>query len=176
MASRLLDVLATDHVLSVAQLERHLGVSEAEARALGARVFVVSLSKTKGSTLHDHHRFVMPKGKQAPEGGGTVRHITGAAEMRFLLGAPHDAWVSDAGKKRSKSKPDATWTTPEGVIAIEYDAGSYDPGKIEGKLMSFKTGYAAQIWGTPSRKRVGHIKDIAANIVPDLHVFYAPWF
>ena len=176
MASSFLDALATDLVLSAAQLERHHGLSEREAQSLGVRAFVVSLSKTQSSNRHAKYRFVVLKGKRAPNSGGRVRHITGVAEMRYLLGAPHDTWVSDAGKQRIKSKPDATWTTPEGVVAIEYDSGCYDPERIESKLLSFKAGYASQIWGTSSEDRVGRIKDLAKNIVPDLEVHYAPWF
>ena len=176
MASSFLDALATDLVLSVAQLERHHGICEMEARSLGVRAFAVAVSKTQSSTHHDKHRFVVLKGKRAPNNGGRVRHITGVAEMRYLLGAAHDTWVSEAGKQRVKSKPDATWTTPKGVIAIEYDAGCYDPRRIVDKLMSFEAGYASQIWGTPSKDRVGRIKELARSIVPDLEVHYAPWF
>ncbi len=176
MAFNLLDALATDHVLSVGQLARHHDLSEEEARSLGVRAFAVSLSKTQSSNCYDLYRFVIRKGKRAPEDGGTVRHLTGAAEMRYLLGADHDSWISDAGKQRVKSKPDATWTKPEGVIAIEYDSGCYDPKRIADKLMSFKAGYTSQIWGTPSKDRVGTIKKLARNIVPDLEVHFAPWF
>ncbi len=176
MASNLLDALATDHVLSVGQLERHHGVSESEAKNLGVRAFAVALSKTQSSNSYDRYRFVIRKGKRAPEDGGTVRHLTGVAELRYLLGAPHDAWLSDAGKQRVKSKPDAIWTTPGGVVAIEYDSGCYDPERIADKLLSFKAGYTSQIWGTPSKARVGTIKDLARNLVPDLEVYYAPWF
>lgn len=176
MASNLLDALATDHVLSVGQLRRHHGMSEEEARSLGVRAFAVSLSKTQSSNLYDLYRFVARKGKRVPDDGGTVRHLTGAAELRYLLGAPHDAWVSDAGKQRVKSKPDAVWTTPEGEVAIEYDSGCYDPERIVNKLTSFKAGYASQIWGTPSKDRIGTIKKLARNIAPDLEVHYAPWF
>lgn len=176
MASNLQDALATDHVLSVGQLRRHHGLSEEEARRLGVRAFAVALGKTQSSNRHDLYRFVTRKGKRAPDDGGTVRHLTGAAELRHLLGAPHDAWVSDAGGQRVKSKPDAVWTTPAGVIAIEYDSGCYDPERIVSKLMSFRAGYASQIWGTPSEDRIGTIKKLARNIVPDLEVHYAPWF
>lgn len=151
MVSSFLDALATDHVLSVGQLRRHHGLSEEEAKRLGVRAFAVSLSKTQSSNLYDLYRFVARKGKRVPDDGGTVRHLTGAAELRYLLGAPHDAWVSDAGKQRVKSKPDAVWTTPEGVVAIEYDSGCYDPERIVTKLTSFKAGYAAQIWGSTLR-------------------------
>lgn len=176
MAFNLLDALATDHVLSVSQLRRHHGLSEEEAKRLGARAFAVALGKTQSSNCHDLYRFVIRKGKRAPEDGGTVRHLTGAAELRYLLGAPHDAWVSDAGKQRVKSKPDAVWTTPEGEVAIEYDSGCYDPERIVNKLTSFKAGYASQIWGTPSKDRINTIKKLARNIAPDLEVHYAPWF
>ena len=175
MASSLLDALGTDHVLSVAQLERHYGMSEAEARALGARVFIKSVSKTTNS-IDERHRFIAPGRKHMHLDDASLRHLTGVAEMRQLLGAPHDAWVSDAGKQRVKSKPDATWTTPEGLVAIEYDSGCYDPERIESKLLSFKAGYASQIWGSSSEDRVGRIKDLAKNIVPDLEVLHAPWF
>ena len=176
MASSFLDALATDHVLSVGQLRRHHGMSEEEARSLGVRAFAVSLSKTQSSNCYDLYRFVARKGKRVPDDGGTVRHLTGAAELRYLLGAPHDAWVSDAGKQRVKSKPDAVWTKPEGVVAIEYDSGCYSPKRIVTKLLSFEAGYASQIWGTPSKARLGTIRDLARNIVPDLEVHYAPWF
>ena len=176
MAFNLLDAPATDHVLSVGQLRRHHGLSEEEAKRLGARAFAVALGKTQSCNRHDLYRFVTRKGKRAPDDGGTVRHLTGAAELRYLLGAPHDAWVSDAGKQRVKSKPDAVWTTPEGMVAIEYDSGCYDPERIVTKLTSFKAGYASQIWGTPSKDRINTIKKLARNIAPDLEVHYAPWF
>ena len=176
MASDFLAALATDQLLSVGQLERHFSMTEADARRLGVRVFVVATSETKGSTKQTKYPFVIRKGRHAPGDGATVRHITGAAEMRYRLGAPHDSWVSDAGRKWAKHRPDATWTTLEGLIAIEYDAGSYDPETIINKLTSFKSGYAGQIWGTPSQPRVEHIKKMARNIVPDLRVIHAPWF
>ena len=176
MASNFLDALATDHVLSVGQLRRHHGMSEKEARSLGVRAFAMSLSRTQSSNGYDRYRFVARKGKRVPDDGGTVRHLTGAAELRYLLGAPHDAWVSDAGKQRVKSKPDAIWTTPGGVVAIEYDSGCYDPKRIADKLLSFEAGYATQIWGTPSKDRIRTIKKLARNIAPDLEVYYAPWF
>jgi len=172
----LLHALATDQVLSLGQLERHFNLSETDVRRLGVRVFGVAVSKTKGSTRQANYQFVIRKGKQAPQDGATVRHLTGTAEMRHLLGAPHDVWVSDAGRRWAKHKPDALWTTPQGVVAIEYDAGSYDPTRIADKLMSFKAGYVGQIWGTPSRARAEHLRDLARNLVPDLYVLYAPWF
>ena len=175
-SNSLLDALKADKVLSVAQLERHHGVSEEEARALGARAFSLVVGKTQGRLKQDPYRFVMQKGKRAPKNGATVRHITGAAEIRHLLGAAHDSWISDAGPRRAKNKPDAIWTTPAGVIAIEYDAGSYSPTKITNKIMSFSHSYAKQIWGTPVKSRVAGIKYIARNLVPDLEVYYAPWF
>lgn len=175
MASSLLDALGTDHVLSVAQLERHYGMSEAEARALGARVFIKSVSKTTNS-IDERHRFIAPGRKHMHLDDASLRHLTGVAEMRQLLGAPHDAWVSDAAKRHARSVPDATWTTPEGVIAIEYDAGSYGPEQITDKLRSFKANYVGQRWGTPIMKRVAHLKKLAASTEPELVVFYAPWF
>jgi len=175
-SSSLLDALGADRVLSVAQLERHFGMTEAEACAMGARGFVVSLSKTKGSTRHTCHRFIIRKGKRPPGDGPSVRHLTGTAEMRYLLGASADVWVSDASRRYAKNKPDAIWRTPEGVVAIEYDAGAYDPDQIREKLIAFEKGYVGQIWGSPSKARVEHIKDLARNVVPDLEVLYAPWF
>lgn len=176
MDSSFLDALGTDHILGSGQLERHFNLTEAEAQDLGVRVFTVEAKKTKGSRQQATYHFVIRKGKHPPNDGATLRHITGAAEMRYHLGVPHDVWLSDAGRRWAKNKPDATWTTPEGLVAIEYDSGAYDPETIIKKLTSFESGYAKQIWGTPSKHRVGHIKDMARNIVPDLQIFYAPWY
>lgn len=175
-SSSLLDALDTDKILSAAQLKRHYDMNEEEAHALGVRAFSLVVAKTQCRIKQEPYRFIMQKGKRAPTNGATVRHITGAAELRYLLGAAHDNWVSDAGPRRAKNKPDAIWTTQEGVIAIEYDAGSYSPRKIKNKIMSFNHSYTKQIWGTPIKSRVKAIKDLAANLAPDLEVHYAPWF
>lgn len=175
MASSLLDALGTDKVLSVAQVIRHYGMSESEAIAQGARAFVVSVSKTQNSTEKLHH-FVTPARKRPLNDGSNVRHLTGVAEMRYLLGATHDAWVSEADKRHAGNEPDGVWFKPEGDVAIEYDAGAYSPNQILDKLIAFQTSYSGQIWGSPSKRRVTHIRALAANLEPDLQVLYAPWF
>lgn len=175
MASSLLDSLTTDQVLSVAQLRRHYGMSESEAVARGARGFVVAVAETQNSA-EELHRFVVLARKRPFNDGGNVRHLTGVAEMRYLLGATHDAWVSEADKHHVRNEPDGVWSKPEGDVAIEYDAGSYSPKQIVDKLSAFQAGYSGQIWGSPSKQRVAHIKKLAADIESDLQVLYAPWF
>ncbi len=55
-----------------------------------------------------------------------LRHLAGVAELRLRLGVPPDpgAWRVSLKPRHPVEEPDAVWFTPEGPVAVEYDAGA----------------------------------------------------
>ena len=78
-----------------------------------------------------------------------LRHLAGITAMRHALGANADDWENHADRAAAPLIPDALWTPPEdhplagGTVAIEYDAGSYDPQRVYDKLSEFERAFNA---------------------------------
>jgi hypothetical protein len=84
----------------------------------------------------------------------TLRHLAAVAEMRHLLGAPVERWQTLPWEQGEQ--PDAVWESPVGLVAVEYDAGSYSPATILRKAHAFEA-FQGQVWGSSSPQRVAHL-------------------
>lgn len=145
--------LEIDRALSAGQLARHHGLTLEKVQEC-VHVFERSLAPTHGSRTFRPVRFVSLEGSLSGARGSELRHLAGLAEMRRMLGANPEVWrhKSDLGGEQ----PDALWDSPEGAVAVEFDAGSYSPAQILAKVKYF-TRHAAQVWGSPSRIRARHL-------------------
>lgn len=146
--------LEVDHALSEGQVLRHYGLSLTALNDFA--LAEAHLAITRGSYRHQRTNFVVCPSRLTRSTGPSLRHLAGVAEMRRLLGAAPEDWQSVAEARHRLYIPDAAWTTPEGVIAIEYDVGSYGPRQVLTKARTFNS-YARQIWGAPTLTRARHL-------------------
>ena len=100
-----------------------------------------------------------------------IRHFVGVAQIRRVLGAPPETWTVEGG---DDDKPDALWRTHAGMVAVEFDAGSYSPGQVTSKAFSFRH-YAKQIWGSSSRKRTERLRPLLDEFENAEEPVYAAW-
>lgn len=165
--------LQTDRALSDGQLRRHYGLDTSQLGKpfLHCKAFC---APTYGSQAYARVTFVTLERKVTRLGAASLRHLAGAAEMRRLLGAPREAWRSDAQARSAVEVPDALWFTPQGEIAIEYDAGSYSTKRISAKAFAYRR-YAGQVWGSPSRKHVAHLTRLLQAVGEKMPPLYALW-
>lgn len=151
------EALEVDKALSLGQCERYWGVGLERLRAVGLDLVRVEIGLTK----HQQPKplvFVCSSRAVAKLHPNQLRHLAGVAEMRQLLGARLDAWHSEAERERALLYPDAVWQTPSGKVAIEFDAGSYNPNQLEQKCWTYARNFSGQIWGTPSLQRAGRLR------------------
>lgn len=166
--------LRTDRVLSLTQAETHYQRGRLQLEAAGFFVF----ERRVGVTRHTKARprtFVAADETVLDLRERALRHLAGVAEIRHRLGAEPKAWRSTADASFALLRPDACWRTPEGVIAIEFDAGSYDPEQLRNKVSAFSS-FAGQVWGAASKARAAHLSrflEAATNDALALHVSWS---
>ena len=166
--------LEVDKVLSEGQLLRHYGCS-VDSVPDDLHVFSAFLASTHHSMTYREVRFVTLERKYTCLSAAALRHLTGVAEMRRVLGASRSEWCSEAGTSFASEQPDAAWESPSGDIAIEYDTGSYSPKKIRQKIHTFKR-FKGQIWGSSSQRRVKHLETFLLEAGKLSQPIFAPWW
>ncbi|MDM7324926.1 MAG: hypothetical protein P3W93_008120 [Thermus sp.] len=102
----------------------------------------------------------------------TLRHMAGVGEMRLLLGVDPRDWRVYHRQVHPLEEPDAVWFTPNGPVAVEYDAGGYSRHRVRSKGEAFRVRYVGQVWGAPVEERV---KTLGALLPPGTRVLLAPW-
>jgi hypothetical protein len=147
--------LEVDKAISEGQLYRYWGL---RLEDLGPDWSTVT--RQIGLTRHSSGQvtFVCLEKRVGALEGAQLRHLAGVAEMRKMLGELPGAWESSAQRQRALLLPDALWHTKGGVVAIEFDAGSYSPKQIEEKVWGYSRNYARQVWGTPTELRRGRLE------------------
>lgn len=102
-----------------------------------------------------------------------LRHLAGLAEMRLLLEAPPDprVWRVSPRPRHPVEEPDGVWLTPEGPVALEYDAGAYARARVRAKGEAFALRFVGQVWGAPVPERVAYLR----RFLPGARVLLAPW-
>lgn len=178
VSTRDVDLLAraleVDRALSAGQVARRYDL---DVCRLGKPFILVEAftSATYGSQNYQRVAFVTLERKVSRLNAASLRHLAGVAEMRRYLNAPPEAWQNDAAARHAVEVPDALWLTPEGGIAIEYDAGSYGRARITTKALAYRR-YAGQVWASPSRKHVRHLTTLLPMLDVATSPFYAPWY
>ena len=167
-----LDALACDRAVSQLQLTKLYGVTQAQARAAGVFSTRRSVAATKGSVPRTVSFFVADK-SLLKKPTTTLRHLAGVAAVRAQLGASPGDWRSPE-QSVARQLPDALWQAAGGVVAIEFDVGSYSRARILEKAWSFQ-GYAAQVWGSPSDKRNRLIAEVLVSQRVAARVVVAVW-
>lgn len=165
--------LRTDRVLSLMQAETHYQRGRLQLEAAGFFVF----ERRVGMTRHTKARpctFVAGDETVLDLRENALRHLAGVAEIRHRLGAEAGAWRSAADASFALLRPDAVWRTPEGVIAIEFDAGSYDPEQLRSKVAAF-SGFAGQVWGAASKARAAHVSRFLEQATNDALALHISW-
>lgn len=165
--------LDTDQAISEGQLRRHYGLSTTDLPS-DFKFVNAFLAPSQGSLDYQQVRFIGLSARVKRLEGSSLRHLAGIAEMRHILGADRNVWVSLAAARRKPRMPDALWKTARGSVAIEYDIGSYSPKQIRDKAMDFRR-YSDQLWGTSSRERARHLSHLLRQLSHRHTVHYAPW-
>jgi len=146
------EALEVDKALSLGQCWRRWGVGLEEIKETGVHTVEAQIGLTRYQRPQSVV-FVCSSRSVAKLHPNQLRHLAGVAEMRRILAATPDSWCSEAQRERALLIPDAVWKTPEGPVAIEFDAGSYSPKQVEQKVWRFSRNYIKQIWGTPGKLR-----------------------
>ncbi len=103
-----------------------------------------------------------------------LRHHCGIAEVRWRLGARVRAWDAACAPNIGRDEhPDAIAEALHGLLAVEYDAGSYSSEQIQEKAHTFHVVFGQQIWGAPSAARVQWLR---ARLPEGTEVLLAPWW
>ena len=158
--TQLLSDLATDRIISLAQVKRHYNLDKEDLSISGLKLHAEYIALTATRKRHPLVEFVTltkdrsVRRKRAPE----LRHLAATAELRHLVGAAPEDWTVVRDGIADASLPDARWEHPKGYsVAIEYDAGSYPVSRIVEKTETWRAEASEQIWGSNSR-RVGQLR------------------
>lgn len=165
--------LRIDRVATLKQSETYYQLGRAQLEAAEFFVF----ERLVGVTRHSKVRpclFVADSEAVLDLGENALRHLAGVTEIRHRLGAEPTAWRSAADASFALLRPDALWRTPEGVVAIEFDAGSYDPGQLRSKVDAF-SGFAGQVWGAASKARAAHLSRFLERATNDALALHISW-
>lgn len=170
----LVRALEVDRALSAGQVARRYDL---DVCALGTPFILVEAftSPTYGSQSYQRAVFVTLERKVSRLNAASLRHLAGVAEIRRHLNAPPEAWQNAAAARHAAEIPDALWWTPQGEVAIEYDAGSYGRARITAKALAYRR-YAGQVWASPSRKHVRHLATLLSKLGVSTPPFYAHWY
>jgi len=160
-----LEVLARHKVVTVRQLDRLYGVPARVLTGLPRRTLTVSPVHMRNS-LYVDASFVALRMCTLDQRHGTLTHLVGTAEMQPALGIPLDRWRALPTGWRT-NRPDAEYDDPggPGVIAAEYDSGTYTRAKIAEKLHCFNLAYTTTVWGVGSAVRRGHLEELVPRII-----------
>lgn len=86
-----------------------------------------------------------------------LAHTAATGEARLSLSIPPEHWRSSLSADDVEYDPDAVYTTPSGhKIAVEYDRGTYNKGKIVNKILAFSQAYDGIIWAVPPPYHLKH--------------------
>lgn len=165
--------LRTDRVLTLTQVETRYQLGHLQLEAAGFLVF----ERFVGTTRHTKvcsHLFVAEDKKILEQHENTLRHLAGVAAMRQALGAEAHTWSSAADASFALLRPDALWRTSEGTVAIEFDAGSYDPEQLRSKVAAFSN-FAGQVWGAASRARAARLSRLLKGAANDALALHVSW-
>ncbi|MCP2015914.1 hypothetical protein L1280_003097 [Deinococcus sp. HSC-46F16] len=80
----------------------------------------------------------------------TLAHYAGTAAMRLLIGAEPEHWRHAGTGGDQATKPDSYWHQPGGrEWDVEFDRGTYKPGKVKDKLRASIVLSRPVVWGAP---------------------------
>jgi len=80
-------------------------------------------------------------------------------------------WRVSPKPRHPVEEPDGVWLTPEGPVALEYDAGAYARARVKAKGEAFARRFVGQVWGAPVPERVAYLK----TLLPRARVLLASW-
>lgn len=163
--------LQTDLVLSERQVFMQLGSGRAQSIPPQWCAFELVIAPSRHSRTFTRQRFYTLESCVKDLHPNVIRHLVGVAQMRRLLNAPSEAWTVEGG---GDDRPDARWQTDTGVIAVEFDAGSYSPQQITRKAFSFRH-YDKQVWGSSSWRRTERLRPLLAEFENAAEPLYAAW-
>lgn len=175
---RALEALAVDVVVSVAQARAMYGVQRAELANEGAFFAWHGVRSGTRARKRVTVEFVSLEARVGQLRVMQVMHFAGTAALRHVLGVEPSAWGSKAGAFAASFRPDALWHHPDGLVAVEYDAGSYSRKTVRQKLVAFDGGEftGGQVWGTVTPARARFVEGVASELgIERVRVLPAPW-
>ena len=168
--------LEVDKTITEVQLVQHYDLHLKDLPTGTFKSVEYSLSPTKGSGSPKLNTFVCNAPAIARRRGRKLQHLAGVTEMRHLLGARTVDWKNNADDSNGEGEEDGVWRSPRGLVAIEYDIGSYSTKYILNKArsLSFK-GYTRLIWGCPTERLVNSRSKTLADVEIEVRVVHVPW-
>lgn len=96
-----------------------------------------------------------------------LAHAVGLSELRVALGLDARSLVGEEVLKsvwvragvRRQGLPDALFSAEGGVVAVEYDHGKYSAEQVAAKLEVAPLLSDRAVWGTPSLRRAGWLRE-----------------
>lgn len=150
--------IALDGVYSEGQLKRHFGLELADV--VGEYpLLTLPHRATRGATRVSELCLVVHPTKQS-FADFRLKHLAGTAEMRLALGASPKDWRVFGGT--NQEIPDALWSTPKGLVAVEFDGGFYALSTIKQKALAFSK-YAKQVWGGVNPLHLSRLQAAVGN-------------
>lgn len=154
--------LQVDRVLSYGQLARYFGVKMnpviREQHGLFAFDLVAVPIRSDPLFMVVVQCFTRARNLPYFYTNSQIVHLLGVAELRLMVGAHLQDWKSEANLLGRSLLPDALWQTTAGVVAVEFDTGTYHSKTVQNKLAAFGQSYAGVLWGSTSEQRVRKLR------------------
>lgn len=156
---RAMSDLEVDGVISYGQLLRYYRLDAGDLVGVPFTRDLIQPVHTLKS-FEEQVVFFCASKKLARRTGPILAHRAGTGELRRLLGAPADHnWQVEKRNVHQSEEPDAYWSGPQGLTAVEYDTGTYTATTIRFKMDKFRERGATQIiWGVPAPKRKANLE------------------
>lgn len=173
---RLREALQSDRAMTNRQARSLYRVTRKEAASNGILITTKTVKPSAYSNEYLTIPFLVADEAVARYSGPQLRHLAGVVELRRQLGIAPSAWSSEAAAPLATFVPDAVWRSEKGLVAIEYDAGSYSADTVRNKGEAFQEGYARQVWGVALKDRVPFVRGLLEEKgVTNAEVRFAPW-
>lgn len=151
--------IALDGVYSEGQLKRHFGLELADV--VGEYpLLTLPHRATRGSRQPPVELCLVVHPTKQSFADFRLKHLAGTAEMRLALGASPKDWRVFGGT--NQEIPDALWSTPKGLVAVEFDGGFYALSTIKQKALAFSK-YAKQVWGGVNPLHLSRLQAAVGN-------------
>lgn len=155
---RAIEVLRTDVVITAGQLSRLYGVERRVLTGLPHRTLTVSPVHMRPGLVVDATFYALGQRTLDRLSPGNLSHLAGTAEIRAVLRVPPDRYRV-LPRARGVQRPDAEYHDPlGGVIAVEYDSGTYSRGDVAAKLECYRQHYDGTVWAVCSAVRLERFK------------------
>ncbi len=183
---RAVEILETDRALTGRQLFHYYGVHPKLLTGLGRREVTLSPKHGWRGRPITVQFYGLRQSDLDRLRVTDLRHFAGTGAMRYQLEIPVAHWsVLNRGRTVYQTRgrrmdadcvPDAEYVGAAGLIAVEFDTGTYVSTLVEEKLRSFDGRYRGTVWGTLSGARQARLKSKVIDWGVEVKFLDATWW